>query len=73
LIATDVVARGIDVKDLGFVIHHQLPEREEFYTHRSGRTGRAGKKGFSLALVLDSEVRYIQGLGKKLGVMIKAL
>ena len=73
LIATDVVARGIDVKDLGFVIHHQLPEREEFYTHRSGRTGRAGKKGFSLALVLDSEERYIQGLGKKLGVMIKPL
>lgn len=71
LIATDVAARGIDVKDLGFVIHHQLPEKEEYYTHRSGRTARAGKEGLSLALITPSEVNYIVNLGKKLGIMIR--
>lgn len=73
LVATDVAARGIDVEDLGFVIHHQLPEKEEYYTHRSGRTARAGKNGLSLALITQSEVNYITGLGKKLGIMIKPL
>ena len=71
LIATDVAARGIDVKDLGFVLHHQLPEKEEYYTHRSGRTARAGKEGLSLALITQSEVSYIISLGRKLGIMIK--
>ncbi len=71
LVATDVAARGIDVKDLGFVIHHQLPEKEEFYVHRSGRTARAGKEGISLALITSSEERYIVNLGKKLGIMIR--
>jgi len=56
LIATDVAARGIDVKDLAFVIHYQLPEQLEYYTHRSGRTARAGKKGISLALVTATEL-----------------
>ncbi|WP_139958797.1 DEAD/DEAH box helicase [Flavicella sediminum] len=56
LIATDVAARGIDVKDLAFVIHYQLPEQLEYYTHRSGRTARAGKKGVSMALVTATEL-----------------
>lgn len=73
LVATDVSARGIDVKDLGFVIHHQLPEKEEFYTHRSGRTARAGKEGISLALITQSEEKYILNLAKKLGIMIRSL
>jgi len=73
LIATDVAARGIDVKDLGFVIHHQLPEKEEFYTHRAGRTARAGKDGLSLALITPSETNYIIGLAKRLGIMIRPL
>lgn len=51
LIATDVAARGIDVADLSFVLHHQLPDQIEYYTHRSGRTARAGKKGLSLVLL----------------------
>jgi len=72
LVATDVAARGIDVKDLGFVIHHQLPEREEFYTHRSGRTARAGMDGISIALITQSEEKYINNLGKKLGIMIRS-
>jgi ATP-dependent RNA helicase DeaD len=55
LIATDVAARGIDVEGLSFVIHHQLPEQIEYFTHRSGRTARAGKKGVSLALIEPRE------------------
>lgn len=55
VVATDVAARGIDVADLSFVIHHQLPEQLEYYTHRSGRTARAGKKGMSLVLVDPKE------------------
>ena len=51
LVATDVAARGIDVNDVTHVIHYQLPEEVENYTHRSGRTARAGKKGISIALV----------------------
>lgn len=46
LISTDVSARGIDVNNLSFIIHHQLPEKIEYYTHRSGRTARAGKKEY---------------------------
>ncbi|MEQ8624274.1 MAG: DEAD/DEAH box helicase [Vicingaceae bacterium] len=73
LVATDVAARGIDVKDLSYVIHHQLPEKEEYYTHRSGRTARAGKEGVSMALITPSEEQYIKSLGKKLGIMIRPM
>ena len=51
LVATDVASRGIDVDDISHVIHYQLPDDNEVYTHRSGRTGRAGKEGTSIALV----------------------
>jgi ATP-dependent RNA helicase DeaD len=68
LIATDVAARGIDVEGLSFVIHHQLPEQTEYYTHRSGRTARAGKKGTSLALIEPRERPKIGSLEKELGL-----
>jgi len=55
LIATDVAARGLDVNDLTHVINYQLPDETEAYTHRSGRTGRAGKKGTSIALIHSRE------------------
>jgi ATP-dependent RNA helicase DeaD len=51
LIATDVAARGLDVDDLTHVINYNLPDDNEVYTHRSGRTGRAGKKGISISLL----------------------
>jgi ATP-dependent RNA helicase DeaD len=51
LLATDVAARGIDVKDLTHVVHYHLPEEIENYTHRSGRTARAGKTGISVTLL----------------------
>ena len=62
LVATDVAARGIDVDDITHVIHYQLPDEPEIYTHRSGRTGRAGKTGISMVIVSKSEVRKIKGI-----------
>ena len=64
LVATDVAARGIDVNDITHVIHYQLPEDVENYTHRSGRTARAGKKGTSIALINTKEGRKISSIEK---------
>lgn len=60
LVATDVAARGIDVSNITHVIHLNMPDEMEFYTHRSGRTARAGKKGISLALVTRRELVRVQ-------------
>lgn len=60
LVATDVAARGIDVDNITHVINYQLPDEIETYTHRSGRTGRAGKTGVSMVIVSKSEVRKIK-------------
>ena len=68
LIATDVAARGIDVEGLSFVIHHQLPEQMEYFTHRSGRTARAGKKGISIDLIEPRERPKITKLENELGL-----
>ena len=68
LISTDVAARGIDVEGLSFVLQHQLPDQMEYYTHRSGRTARAGKKGLSLTLIEGAERRKIRKLEDELGV-----
>ena len=68
LISTDVSARGIDVSNLAFVIHHQLPEQLEYYTHRSGRTARAGKTGYSIALIIPGEEQKIYAIQKELGI-----
>lgn len=68
LISTDVSARGIDVSGLAFVVHHQLPEMLEYYTHRSGRTARAGKTGISLAFVLPNEIERIHEIQKELNI-----
>ncbi len=62
LVATDVAARGIDVDDITHVINYQLPDEAETYTHRSGRTGRAGKTGISMVIVSKSEVRKIKSI-----------
>lgn len=71
LISTDVSARGIDVNNLGFVIHYQLPDQLEYYTHRSGRTARAGKTGRSIALILPSELQDVHKIQKELGINFK--
>jgi ATP-dependent RNA helicase DeaD len=66
LVATDVAARGIDVNDITHVINYQLPDEIETYTHRSGRTGRAGKTGISMVLVTRSESRKIRAIENKI-------
>ncbi len=73
LVSTDVSARGIDVSNLGFVIHYQLPEKREYYTHRSGRTARAGKKGDSIAIILPSELQQVYDLQEKLGIVFEEM
>lgn len=69
LVATDVAARGLDVNDLTHIINYNLPDELELYTHRSGRTGRAGKSGISIAIANlreKNKLRLIeQQLGKK--------
>jgi len=59
LVATDVAARGLDIKSLQAVINYELPHDPEIYVHRIGRTGRAGEKGLALSLYTDSEIARI--------------
>lgn len=68
LIATDVAARGIDVNDLTHVFHFSLPDDVAYYTHRSGRTARAGKKGISLAFVSHKDKSKIDRFSRSLGI-----
>jgi len=68
LVATDVAARGIDVNELTHVINHRLPDQIESYTHRSGRTGRAGSKGISVVIINGKEqgkIRQIERIINK--------
>ncbi len=67
LVATDVAARGLDVDDLTHVINFGLPDDIESYTHRSGRTGRAGKKGTSISIVHSREKFKIRNIEKIIG------
>lgn len=64
LVATDVAARGLDVEDLTHVINYTLPDETEVYTHRSGRTGRAGKTGISIAIICKKEQHRIKAIEK---------
>ncbi|MEN8186967.1 MAG: DEAD/DEAH box helicase [Bacteroidota bacterium] len=66
LVATDVAARGLDVNDLTHVINFKLPDQIESYTHRSGRTGRAGKKGNSIAIITNREKGIIKQIERKI-------
>ena len=67
LVATDVASRGLDISNLPLVINHQLPKELEVYTHRIGRTGRAGEKGIALSLYTKGEVFRIDKLSAYLG------
>lgn len=67
LVATDVAARGLDVDDLTHVINFGLPDDIESYTHRSGRTGRAGKKGTSIAIIHTRERSKMRAIEKVIG------
>ncbi len=68
LVATDLVARGIDVKELAYVVNYHLPDTHEAYVHRSGRTGRAGKNGLSMTIIQEEEVKEIADFEAELGI-----
>jgi len=68
LVATDLAARGIDVKEISYVVNYHLPDVYEVYVHRSGRTARAGAKGLSLTVLQQEEVVEIADFEKELGI-----
>ena len=72
LVATDVAARGLDVEDLTHVINYGLPDDVENYTHRSGRTGRAGKRGTSIAIIHVKEKGKVRIIEKVIGKQFEA-
>lgn len=67
LVATDVAARGVDVTDLTHVINYNLPDDPEVYVHRSGRTGRAGKKGIAISIIHGREQGRLKGVQRMVG------
>jgi ATP-dependent RNA helicase DeaD len=73
LVATDVAARGLDVDDLTHIINYSLPDDTEVYTHRSGRTGRAGKTGISISLVHLRERHNLQQIERMVKKPFKAI
>ncbi|MBP5473434.1 MAG: DEAD/DEAH box helicase [Bacteroidales bacterium] len=73
LVATDVAARGLDVDDLTHVINYSLPDDLEVYTHRCGRTGRAGKKGISLSIINVREKNHLRQIERNLNLQFDKL
>ncbi len=71
LVATDLAARGIDVKDVSFVVNYHLPDVYEAYVHRSGRTARAGAKGLALTVIQEDEAFEIPDFEDELGIEFK--
>lgn len=71
LIATDLAARGIDVKDVTYVVNYHLPDTYDAYVHRSGRTARAGETGLALTVIQQEEVEDIADFEDELGIVFK--
>jgi len=69
LVATDLAARGIDVKETSYVVNYHLPDTYEAYVHRSGRTARAGAKGLSLSIIQQEELNDIPEFEEELGLV----
>ncbi|MDG1172024.1 MAG: DEAD/DEAH box helicase [Polaribacter sp.] len=71
LVATDLAARGIDVKEISYVVNYHLPDRYDTYIHRSGRTARAGKTGLSISIIQKEELEEIPEFEEDLGLVFK--
>ncbi|MFC4633458.1 DEAD/DEAH box helicase [Dokdonia ponticola] len=72
LVATDLAARGIDVKEITYVVNYHLPEFYDMYVHRSGRTARAGATGYALTILQQEEVKEIPEFEEELGISFSA-
>ncbi len=72
LIATDIAARGIDIKDIGIVVNYELPPVPEVYVHRIGRTARAGSSGMAVAFCAPDELKHLRGIEKLIKTAIPA-
>lgn len=72
LVATDLAARGIDVKEVAYVVNYHLPEFYDMYVHRSGRTARAGASGYALTILQEEEVAEIPEFEHELGITFSA-
>jgi ATP-dependent RNA helicase RhlE len=73
LVATDLMARGIDIDDLPFVINYELPRSPKDYVHRIGRTGRANTMGDAISLVSQNELHHFEVIQKKMGKQVKLI
>lgn len=73
LVATDIAARGVDIDALAYVVHYQMPDQIEYYTHRSGRTARAGKKGVSISFITEKEQKAFKNIEQTLGLKMKRI
>ncbi|MDG2280312.1 MAG: C-terminal helicase domain-containing protein, partial [Flavicella sp.] len=68
LVATDLAARGIDVKDIAYVVNYHLPDTYDTYVHRSGRTARAGADGLALSVIQQEELNDLEDIENELGI-----
>ncbi len=73
LIATDLVSRGIDVKEIAYVVNYHLPDTFEAYVHRTGRTARAGAKGFALTVIQQNELVELSDFETELSISFKKM
>ena len=70
LITSDLSARGLDIADIDYIVQMQLSKDTDVFIHRAGRTGRAGKKGINIVIGDEYELRLLQGIEKKLGIIV---